>query len=630
MKRFRILLISMAFSLLTGLSVTSVADDTEIYSQQVVEITDTTGGNLLFMLDNSGSMNNAMRDDETGAFLGQTRIDVLKKALLAMFDNAHNVNVGLGRFASLIEKGQKPPVNAPIMFPIAFIDGNVNEIKGEVDDSIMDVSVPIIQSSDDAEQNLGTGKMMLDDPELQLIHIAKEEEPEGIKMERAIVTNGDDAAEWSWPQRYPNGLKTTDTVIYFGTLPETRGDSWVGLRFTELDIPAGAEINFANVEFVSDNEYDNDLQINIYGAANDGIKKEDPSGVSFGDKNFRNEEGNSKGYISGIGYPEKNFPLTEKVFWEFQAGNENDKLLSEGARFKTPNLKTIIQEIIARPGWQSGNSLVLLFHKAPNSPANERGFYAYDADNGNPPTLRVYWSQADTKVTSISSWKDSQVVKNQMIAETISTNKIDYDEIRLGKHRQNRKSGAETFVGIRFQGIRIPKGATITDAKITLTHQSSEWKDQEPNADSETVHLLIHGENSADSAGFGYSSIMGRPSTDKFVVWQNVPSTNAGQQFTTPNLANLLQEIIKQEDWEIGNSATFFLSRCLNQQNSQCPDNSTAGFRRIVGAKDKILTDDVARVKLSDRGEIDPAELDDNNLPKKPSKTGSKLYRWFP
>jgi len=620
--KFCTLLISLTLTLLAGLSTSVFADDTEIYVRKVEAVDESTRPNLLFVLDNSGSMNESLRKDD-GTPTGERRIDVLKEALVRMLDNTNNVNVGLARFASLIKNNdpQNPHVNVPIMFPVYNIDANIHDLVGEEDDSIMDASMSIAQSSDDAEQNLGSGKMLLNDPELQMVHIITEEEPNGIKVVQEIQHQTDDAVEFIEDS---NKVRPWDTpVIYLGTDP-VKGETLVGLRFKELGIPKGATIEYAEIEFMSDEIYDTDLQIVISGADNDGIAPVtwknppiagDASGTPFGDSKFKNGT-STNGYLSGEGYPQdgKNFPPTNtSVSWK------PDKIEAVGQRFKTNNIGGIIQEIVKRDGWHDHNGLVLLLKKASSSSADaRRGFYTRDSSE-DPPKLRVYWTLPETDITVISGWdaQSQSVVTGNQLAETENTQKFNDQHIRLGKqlNKPYLGSGDETLVGIRFEAVPLPQGAKIIEAKITFTHQSG----SEPAAGSELLNLLVYGDKSPDAEKLTQYKAGGKVSerlkTTTFVTWDGVADTDVGDDpllgkpFTLadPLLAAILQEITEQPDWKSGNDMAFVFER-----NGE-PVSPNTGFRRIVGSRDHyIKTSDDTLVKV-DKAEIEPNE---NTLPR--------------
>ncbi len=91
MKKLRIILSAMLFGALAGLAPPGSADDTEIYLKQVTSIDESVRPNILFILDNSGSM----LYDAGSSAPGKKRIDILKEVLVQVLDESHNINVGL-------------------------------------------------------------------------------------------------------------------------------------------------------------------------------------------------------------------------------------------------------------------------------------------------------------------------------------------------------------------------------------------------------------------------------------------------------------------------------------------------------------------------------------------------------
>src|SRR5690606_32998494 len=61
----------------------------------------------------------------------------------------------------------------------------------------------------------------------------------------------------------------------------------------------------------------------------------------------------------------------------------------EGPDQRTPNISSIIQEIVNRPGWSSGNSLVIIFEGT-----GERIAEAYNGEAGSAPLLEVVYGSS--------------------------------------------------------------------------------------------------------------------------------------------------------------------------------------------------------------------------------------------
>ncbi len=412
MKRLRTFFTSLLISLLAGYAAPGwTGDDIDIYVRQASALNESVRPNILFMLDNSGSMKNAIRDENTGVPFTERRIDVLQAALLQMLNEVHNVNVGLARFAKLI-KGNVP-VNAPIMFPVFYIDADLTEVPGETNDSVVDVSSRLASSADDAEENLVSGNMYLDRKELKMVKLISAGDFKGIEVKQYIDAAGKNTAvEWLGNVRNVPTLgnndrgqvKTGQSNLLLGSdqddAAKNRGDALIALRFINLSIPVGAKIEKAEVEFVSDSAYlyekeTDKLKLTVYGAANDGAPT---------DKSGQDIPKDVPGYLS----KSENFPSTDSsVEWTI------DDAVEEGQAFKTPDISNVLQEIIKRgpqtdeagnliqPGWSEGNSIVLLFKSTADSPTNARGFFGrkelYD-----PPLLHLSWTVAETTAQVIS------------------------------------------------------------------------------------------------------------------------------------------------------------------------------------------------------------------------------------
>lgn len=106
----------------------------------------------------------------------------------------------------------------------------------------------------------------------------------------------------------------------------------VGLRFTGVNLPVGAVITNAYVNFTADETSSEAVTVQIQGQVS-------PNASAFIDK-----DGDVSSRIKTQNY----------VNWSPPPWN------TIGATHATPNLGSVIQEIINQPGWISGNSLVII------------------------------------------------------------------------------------------------------------------------------------------------------------------------------------------------------------------------------------------------------------------------------
>ena len=115
------------------------------------------------------------------------------------------------------------------------------------------------------------------------------------------------------------------------------------------------------------------------------------------------------------------------------------------------------------------------------------------------------------------------------------------------------ENGVEHWVGLRFQNLAIPPGAVINSASIKFTASET---------DVGTLTIPIFGELSDDADEFSdLLPITTRPLTTATTIWEVDPwfPGDSGVNTTTTDLAAIVQEIVDQSGWELGNSLAFIL-----------------------------------------------------------------------
>ncbi len=112
--------------------------------------------------------------------------------------------------------------------------------------------------------------------------------------------------------------------------------------------------------------------------------------------------------------------------------------------------------------------------------------------------------------------------------------------------------GDPRTVGLRFSGVEIPSGATITNASIRFI--------AEEDAD-DAATLNFYGE-AADNAGpFANSknNISGRAQTTASVTW-DAPAWVEDEKFWTPDLSAIVQEIVSRPGWAAENALVIIVT----------------------------------------------------------------------
>jgi hypothetical protein len=163
----------------------------------------------------------------------------------------------------------------------------------------------------------------------------------------------------------------------------------------------------------------------------------------------------------------------------------------------------------------------------------------YTDDAGDAPTSSI----VEARVDGTSNDAEERVSDGQMYLDSSDLELVN-DSDYLGQQ----------VVGIRFQNLAIPQGATITSAYIEF---------ETDETDSVGTSLTFHGEASDNAATFGtgYYDISSRPSTAASVAWNSLPAWNTvGEKHQSPDLSAIVAEIVNRGGWTSGNSMVFIIT----------------------------------------------------------------------
>jgi len=154
-------------------------------------------------------------------------------------------------------------------------------------------------------------------------------------------------------------------------------DQTIGLRFNELNIPQGATITSAYIQFtVDESDHTETTLLNIYAQNSD----------------------NAPAFSSADFDVSSRTKTTASVSWDVPIWESNNE--SSEAQ-KTPNLKDVVQEVITRQGWQNGASMVFIIEGSGKRVAD-----SYEGGAEKAPKLFVEYVVEDSNKTTFV--EDSQ------------------------------------------------------------------------------------------------------------------------------------------------------------------------------------------------------------------------------
>ncbi|MEM8669400.1 MAG: PQQ-binding-like beta-propeller repeat protein [Planctomycetota bacterium] len=146
--------------------------------------------------------------------------------------------------------------------------------------------------------------------------------------------------------------------------------------------------------------------------------------------------------------------------------------------------------------------------------------------------------------------------------------------------------GGDQVIGVRFTDIQLMPGAKIKKAYVQFTCDE---------VGSDPTSLMIAGELVEDSAAFESTShdISSRTRTQNEMAWQPPAwrkSGESGKAQRTPDLSSILQEIVDQPGWELGNALSFLINGSGKRTAvaSRGPSEKSA---RLVVIADQVISE---------------------------------------
>ncbi len=182
------------------------------------------------------------------------------------------------------------------------------------------------------------------------------------------VSNGSDDAE----EQVSNGnvsITSDDLEMAYNA---SRGNQITGIRFANVQIPQKARITKSYLEFTAKRAASEETTLNISMEASD-----DAVGFTSGTNN-----------VSGRPH------LSASVIWPNVAA-----WTKVGETHHTPDISTMIQDVVNRDGWRNGNAMAFMI-----SGSGVRAAYAFEGPAGQAPLLYVEYTTStqstDRKITS--------------------------------------------------------------------------------------------------------------------------------------------------------------------------------------------------------------------------------------
>ncbi len=336
----------------------------------------------------------------------------------------------------------------------------------------------------------------------------------------------------------------------------------IGLRFRNIQIPQGATISKAYIEFETDEKDSGTTQV-IF-------KAQDIADAPEFTKTDYDVSQRTK--------------TSSSVSWNISQWD------TKSEKHQSPNLAAIINEVVQRSDWQSGNAMVISI-----TGSGERTAESYDGESENAPLLHIEYATTGTNNnTTTDGDRDGIADDKDNCPEIDNADQIDTDNDGLGdvcdnspndntatktvEVRINRSiddveeevsdgdisssssdlelghhsSGAQE-IGLRFRDMQIPSGATITKAYI-------EFETDEKNSGS--TQVVFRAQAIADAPEFTKTDydVSQRTKTINSVSWNIAQWDAKSEKHQSPDLTAIINEVVQRSDWKSGNAMVISIT----------------------------------------------------------------------
>lgn len=336
--------------------------------------------------------------------------------------------------------------------------------------------------------------------------------------------------------------------------PEDQNILTMGLRFQGVHIPAGATIDSAFLVMYS----------------HEGKSAEDVARITI--------VGEANGNASTYSYEElitSRVETNNSILWEVNVDWEIWE------PYRTPDIKSIVQEIVDLNTWQFGNAMAFMLkgeNQGPSDVDNAREFESFenisDPEDGGDgqnhpervPELLVYYT-FESQVVEIPIRQNGEPITDtlnngQIITFNTSSDDAEQendemdslfdDDLDAGWEGDPEDQNILT-AGLRFTDVTIPKGFIIDSAYIQI--YSHEGKSAE-----DVANITIVGEATDHASTYTYESLITtRPHTSASINWVVDVEWGLWMPYRTPDIKTIVQEIVNREGWEAGNALAIML-----------------------------------------------------------------------
>ncbi|WOG26431.1 PilC/PilY family type IV pilus protein [Endozoicomonas sp. 8E] len=332
------------------------------------------------------------------------------------------------------------------------------------------------------------------------------------------------------------------------SVPESTVEKVTGVRFQSVGIPAGSTINSAKIEFTSTENSSEPISLNVF------------AGKPTGNNNNSFSQNNQN-----LSSREKYGPIT----WTPGAWSAGT---SEDPSVHGVDVTSLLQEVVNDSNWCGNDNST--FYVSKSSGSGKRTAYSIDGNNAKKPRLVVQFTPPANGTGCITSIINTRINGSDQDAYEWNSDGGIYlynNEIRMGGNSSTYSTG-----GLHYPRLPLKKNATILEAYLELTSH---------NNNSGNMSIRIQAEDQDTSSAFvsGYRNITYRNNlTSASVDWSIQENWITGITYRSPDIKDVITEVISRNGWQAGNNLTLILKATGGERYAKSYDNSPSSSPRLI------------------------------------------------
>ncbi len=326
--------------------------------------------------------------------------------------------------------------------------------------------------------------------------------------------DSDSSGEYDFLARDESTSKAADlTVEYYVGSPPGDYPGLTGNCFQEVFVPKGVTITNATLEFTSAlADAGEASDFTIYGEDDDNPAEYDPD------------------ILNDISSRTK---TSASVNWSPSSWD------AVNVQHTTPNLQSIVQEIVSRDDWCGGDDMAFVIEGE-----GLRSAHAFENGVGQPKLLIQYEED---------SVEPGESCMLQTVSRPISDTNDDVEEDDGDVSRNGdilNMIGSNT-AGLRFTEINLPEDIPILDA----------WLEFEAHDDYDgNSNIAIMVQQTGDAEPFvNESGTVADRTWSSAITWNITEDWSDSVTYRSPSIKTLVQSIVDRNDWTLGNDMAFML-----------------------------------------------------------------------